>query len=355
MSNLPTLQRVFKNPKEVFESLLSAILSIHPINRETDVKPHLITFISHPIIKDIIRKSDATSHNLELKKIQITLNSLTNAIEDLKKRTSTYNKPSPNYPSKQQRGDTPPKPTHRTFSAAARAGLPNPSLVVELSHLEINAEDRPKPELVCRTLNEGLSKISPPEVQLAAVRWTEKGNLVITGGPATKPQSLLTAAPHICSILSQSLELPSTSFKLQRRANVKWSKIFIHGVPTGVSPGRNAYSQEECHAALAAVNPSYATLPITQKPSWVRPPTSYTSGSVSSLSVAFEDPDGSKLRRLLAGKYLYIFGNRTSVKKWELRQTTETAQNTAKEHPPNCDAHDEKDIESPPNPPPQSS
>ena len=54
--------------------------------------------------------------------------------------------------------------------------------------LKNNAEDRPKPELVCQTLNEGLSKISPPQVQLAAVRWTAKGNLVVTGGPSATPQ-----------------------------------------------------------------------------------------------------------------------------------------------------------------------
>jgi len=34
------------------------------------------------------------------------------------------------------------------------------------------------------------------------------------------------------------------------------------------------------------------------------------SGAISSLSVAFEDPDGSKLKTLLAERYLYLFGNR---------------------------------------------
>jgi hypothetical protein len=57
-----------------------------------------------------------------------------------------------------------------------------------------------------------------------------------------------------------------------------------------------------------------------QQPSWVRSPFSYDIGSVSSLSVAFEDPDGGKLRALLAKHYLYIFGTRALVKKWKQRQ-----------------------------------
>jgi hypothetical protein len=38
----------------------------------------------------------------------------------------------------------------------------------------------------------------------------------------------------------------------------------------------------------------------------VHPPASYAPGTISSLSMAFEDPDGSKLRMLLAGRYSYI-------------------------------------------------
>jgi hypothetical protein len=68
---------------------------------------------------------------------------------------------------------------------------------------------------------------------------------------------------------------------------------------------------------FVAINPSYASLTVTQKPSWVRPPASYILGSIFSLTLAFENPDGSKLKALLAEHYLYIFGNRTSVKKWK--------------------------------------
>src|SRR5712671_2471670 len=68
---------------------------------------------------------------------------------------------------------------------------------------------------------------------------------------------------------------------------------------------------------LAAHNPTYANLSITYKPSWVCSPTSYTSGDISSLSVAFEDPDRSKIKSLLVERHLYLFGNRATIKKWK--------------------------------------
>ena len=98
--------------------------------------------------------------------------------------------------------------------------------------------------------------------------------------------------------------------------------------------------------ALAAINPSYATLQITQKPSWVRPPSSYTHGSASSLSVAFEDPDGTKMKALLTERYLYAFGNRCSVKKWKYRlnKPKDNSNNTAEEHNQDSDSNHEEEL-----------
>ena len=97
------------------------------------------------------------------------------------------------------------------------------------------------------------------------------------------------------------------------------TKLLVNGVPMGALKSRAPFSPDACHNALAANNPSYASLSITQKPSWVQPPSSYSPGSVSSLTLAFEDPDGSKLKTLLAERYLYFYGNRASVKKWKQR------------------------------------
>jgi hypothetical protein len=207
-----------------------------------------------------------------------------------------------------------------SYSAVAGICPPNPSLVVELSHLSITEEDQLQLEILCDAINQKLITISPPQVKLAAIRWTAKGNLIITSAPTVTPHTLQIAAPHISAIISSSLQLPSDAIKSQPWPNVKWSKILINGIPMGVLKNRAPFSPDACHSSLAAINPSYASLTVTQKPSWVRPPSSYTPGSVSSLTLAFEDPDSSKLKALLAECYLYIYGNRASVKKWKQHQ-----------------------------------
>jgi hypothetical protein len=110
-------------------------------------------------------------------------------------------------------------------------------------------------------------------------------------------------------------DTPLTSIPI--RANIKWSKLLINGVPTGVSEAWGAKNPDECHTALTLENPYYTSLQITQKPSWVHPPSTYTIGSASSLVMAFEDPDGSKSRALLASHQLYIFGVKAKVRRWK--------------------------------------
>jgi hypothetical protein len=100
-------------------------------------------------------------------------------------------------------------------------------------------------------------------------------------------------------------------------ATTRWSKILINGVPTGVTNKRDAYTPEECHMALLTDNPQYAQLTITQKPSWVKAPSSYSPSSSSSLVFAFEDPDGSKKASFLNSKYVYLYGTRANLRKWK--------------------------------------
>jgi len=158
---------------------------------------------------------------------------------------------------------------------------------------------------------------------VSAVRWTAKGNLVVTGGHLATVQQLQLVAPILAQTFSEAYSTAVTPITLPHtRANVKWSKILINGLPTGVSDSQGPYTPEECHTALTAENPSYAPLLIAQSPSWVKPPQSYTNGSSSSIVVAFEDPDGTKARTLLGAKYLYAFGTRASLQKWKQRPTT---------------------------------
>ena len=117
----------------------------------------------------------------------------------------------------------------------------------------------------------------------------------------------LKDATHVLTTTIQStLSEPTTS--LASRANIKWSKLLINGVPTGVDKETLAHSSAECQRALALDNPSYRHLTIIQLPSWVRPPFSYTPSSYSSLVVAFEDPDRSIASSIITTKWLYLFG-----------------------------------------------
>ena len=171
--------------------------------------------------------------------------------------------------------------------------------------------------------------------------------MVITGGPAVTPHTLQTAAPHISSIIPSIIPSQITSPLPQPRANIKWSKILLNGIPTRVSEGRAPYTLDKCHIALAETNPSYFPLSIMQKPSWVHLPSSYPQGTISSLSVAFEDPDGTKLKALLADRYLYAFGTRITVKKWKYHQKSpkdKSLKNTA-QHPTGSNKDNNKDIE----------
>jgi hypothetical protein len=125
-------------------------------------------------------------------------------------------------------------------------------------------------------------------------------------------------------------------------ANIKSSKLLINSIPTGASDSCGVYSPEECHLALVATNPSYATLPVTQKPSWVHSPSSYKADSSSSLIVAFEDPDGERLKSMLAARHLFAFGTRATVKKW--KQRTKSSKPPTNYDPAQSESDDEVEI-----------
>jgi len=243
MSKFPTAVKPFATPQEAFDNLLTNIIATSPPKRETLIKPYLCTFIAHPIIKQLLEHSEdpapvkvTAATNPDLKQIQDSLSALSKAVDCLSKGNAPAKKP-PNAHKTQKSRDTSQK-TQRTYSAVAESSPPNPSLVADLAHLDFPDRSRPRPELICATLNKKLGEVSPPQVQLAAVRWTAKGNLVIIAGPSSTPASLLAAAPHINTILTTTLKLPSHSPSAQPRANIKWSKITINGVPTGASSTR---------------------------------------------------------------------------------------------------------------------
>ena len=131
----------------------------------------------------------------------------------------------------------------------------------------------------------------------------------------TLPSPNSKASHHIItSAIEAALPEPSP---LASRPNVKWSKLLINSVPTGVTDISPAHSREDCHQALLRDNPSYRCLRITQLPSWVKKPSGYKPHSSSSLVVSFEDPDGSTLSSLVAARHLFGFSAQLTVRKWK--------------------------------------
>ncbi|KAF8267218.1 hypothetical protein EI94DRAFT_1701190 [Lactarius quietus] len=143
--------------------------------------------------------------------------------------------------------------------------------------------------------------------------WTARENVILTGGPNTTAYHLQQATHTIHQHLSETYTLPPLTI----RPNVKWSKLLINSVLTGVTSDSRDKTPDECHTALTSDNPSYASLNITHKPTWVQDPDSYSEGAISSLVVAFKDPDGSRARDLLTKKVLYMFGHCATLRKWK--------------------------------------
>ncbi|KAH9075522.1 hypothetical protein EDB83DRAFT_2650101 [Lactarius deliciosus] len=204
----------------------------------------------------------------------------------------------------------PTKPPARPPSFASAAKVPaRPSLVLTPAPGSSPAlAVRKTPSEICSHLNGVLSDLCPGS-SLSAVRWTKNNNLVLTAGPDTphvylqKATSTLTRAVASFIAASPSRRIPITS-----RENVRWSRLLINNIPTGVSPSRGAYSPTECHDTLTRDNPAYRSLHLTRLPSWVKRPDSYAAGSSSSLVVSFEDPTGDALQTLLSHKRLFAFG-----------------------------------------------
>ena len=217
---------------------------------------------------------------------------------------------------------TPEKPSKPTYAALA-VNPPRASVVVDFSSADWISPRRPRPVDLISNINNALAASTFSHVHVSAARWTKKNNLVITGGPNTMAQHLTDAKPTIIGAIQPFISAAYLKSALPSppplRPNVKWSRALLNRVPTGTTASSPAHSPENCHQALLAENPYYASLPITQKPSWVRSPSSYSPEAVSSLSFSFEDPDGTRLQTLLSSKVLYAFGHVAVVKRWKVR------------------------------------
>lgn len=331
------LQKAFPPNHDSVSSMLGLTVAylrhMHPAkltppDESMRASAHLLTlFINEPLVQTLLPKGTPanTAPVKELNALQIRLTSLENTLANLAKATTDIRKDIKSQSTSSANPAKPPLPSAQRSapspSYAAKAASPQrPSVVVDAAAYTWPENQRPSPSEICASINATLTRSNVTQVRMSAARWTAKGNLVIWGGANTTPSQLTAALPHFSEALQASLSAlaesaPQTPPTL--RPNVKWSKLRFNAVPTGKSDTRGAYTPDEAHAALVTENQAYATLTITQKPSWVRDPTTYTPGATSSLSVSFEDPDGTGIQTLLRHRTLYAFGHVITVKRWK--------------------------------------
>src|SRR6266566_2176829 len=255
----------------------------------------------------------------ELTNLKSTISALSKTVISLQPKAKGVQAPSTQTPpthkgntSAQGKGPTNITPPTYASTAVAKA---RPSLVLDLGTPQ---EDQLNSELT-GDLNGLLYESGFEDIKISATRYTKKGNLVITAHHTTTQSQLNAATTTITSLVKQIYTNTNPDYfypeGLLARANIKWSKILINSVP--IRTRDRPWMPEECHRSLVAHNPAYASLTITQKPSWVRPPSTLKKGSHSSLIVAFKDPDGSAHRSLLSTRQLYLLGVRAKVSQWK--------------------------------------
>ncbi|KAH9015308.1 hypothetical protein EDB85DRAFT_2156813 [Lactarius pseudohatsudake] len=206
-----------------------------------------------------------------------------------------------------------PPPSKPSFASMAKTPA-RPSLVVSLRPPVAGASYPPavrrSPQEIVSHLNAVLAS-EDHQVTLSAARWTVKNNLVVTAGPDTTAHHLTSASHLISDCLA--------TFPLCR--------------PIPAPCPDQGELQMGPPPSLLADNPTYRGLRLTQPPSWVRAPSTYTPGSVSSLVLTFEDPSGDSSRSLLAERSLFAFGHSGELKRWKAKPQS-TAKLPASAPPP---------------------
>ncbi|KAH9959570.1 hypothetical protein BJV74DRAFT_917148 [Russula compacta] len=313
MSSFPMPHQIPPTAQQVTGALRSVITASQQLietNPSTinDLRPIFLQFYANPIFTIVLGlptqhqpTPPMPEHQLssQLDDIVSMLKALSQTVDGLKNNPGGKT-PTPNTPPSASKAAKPGL-TKQATTYSAKLGTPSrPSLVLDFPAGTFQQSTRVPEASLCLCINEALATNNQYLAWLSAIKWTAKGNL---------------------------LDVNITISCI--RPNVKWSKILIHSVPTGVSKERAAYSKEECHMALAKENPTYASLNIMQPPRWICPHSSFTpSQAYSSLIVAFEDPNGSKNKELLTSKQLYVFGMHTKTAKWKQSSPKLTTQTT---------------------------
>jgi hypothetical protein len=344
MSNIPTPKEIPPTPQQVDRTLQSVIGAAQSLitsdpRHFANLRASFLAFYTHPTFQLILgipsqtpAKDPPPNKQLQtdLNALKSSITALTKSVADLQPKVKeakapTSNPPPPTgNPNAQGKGRNPASTPTYASKAASR---PRPSLVLDLGATDPDNQLSPR---LNDALNGQMHAIGRDEIKFSATRYNKKGNLVITAHHTTTQAQLNSVADDIKNFIERFADTNGTptSHPITARANVKWSKILINSVPVGITKDRGPYTSEECHRSLIAHNPSYTSLTITQKPSWVRPPETLTNSTHSSLVVAFEDPEGSACRNLLSSKQLYILGARAKVFRWKEIKRNQPKQTT---------------------------
>ena len=191
-----------------------------------------------------------------------------------------------------------------------------PQAVVRYHHTTNNA-----PHPICIKIVESLNRAlaatpSFKHVLVVGVKWSARSNLVVRAR-APSPDVLvnaLEAVRHTVIVDRHAINdiIPSK----------RWSRVTVSHIYSGKELTTPAHSSPILHEEPAAHNPAYAALNIRQVPSWVRNPASFSDGQLSSITFAFDDPDGSLANKLI-GTPFTAFGNLScQVRPWVRTKTS---------------------------------
>jgi len=177
--------------------------------------------------------------------------------------------------------------------------------------------DRAIPKIISDSINRELASIPTAKgLQVIGSHWNNSGNCILTFPHHTTISLIQDHLPSICKAMSLT-----ASHTISHDA--PWSKIILSGVFACTHQDEPVYTGETLREALLC-NPAISRLNIMQNPRWVRP-AEFIDGFKSSITFAFEDPDGSNLKSLLKTN-LFMFGAPVHAKHWVekpcLRQCT---------------------------------
>ncbi|KAI5118390.1 hypothetical protein M0805_007524, partial [Coniferiporia weirii] len=225
----------------------------------------------------------------------------------------------------------PPPATVHTTAALLRPDFIR--FVARFFDQPIPSDARPPSKTIIDRIHRVLDAIPTSQhVRFVGAEWNPSGNLIFSFPTSLSIRSITAVLP----VLRAALRVPLTH-PLMISQDVKWAKVILGRVITRDSPTHPLFTDAQLLDGLS-VNSHFLTLCLTQLPRWLRRPESISSDR-SSITFAFEDPDGSLLQQFCA-RPLFLFGQSARptpfadkphfsqcTKCWKLGHLTATCQN----------------------------